>query len=278
MDQEQDAFGTFEQAETFCICESPGDRFMRPCQECGAVYHPGCIGMGGFPAETYASENGLAQHVHDEKMYHKQGLAFTCSTCEGKARGRSRHRVARASALRSIQQSGRVEMKERKRSLEEAGVIKEKREYDEFLGKTEKQLVDEMIGRQPKKAKNTSYRLKRPNEAAREFGPGTLASMRINTSEEIDQMHNIQAATAETNKINLVCDGCGESMLGVFYRCLSCAARPNDWGGMDQPDFCDRCVIIDVAHHEENGQLIHDHRLEALHVVALDNLGRKRVT
>ncbi|KAH9836014.1 hypothetical protein Tdes44962_MAKER01933 [Teratosphaeria destructans] len=277
MEQEQDASSTFEQAETFCICESPSDRFMRPCQGCGAFYHPGCIGKGLFLAETYASENGFAQHAHDEKMHHKQGLAFTCSTCEVKARGRSRHRVARASALRTIQQSGRVEMKERKRNLDEAGVIKEKRDLDEFLGKMEKQLVvDERIERQLKKAKITSYRLKRPNEEGREFGPGTLASMRINTSDEIDQMYTIRAATAETNEIHLVCDGCGESILGVFYRCLSCAAKPNDWGGMDQPDFCDRCVIIDVAHHEENGQLVYEHRLEALHVAALDNLGRKK--
>lgn len=94
--------------EKHCVCRNIGDGLMFPCDQCGLLFHPGCIGKGKFKPDMYGDTNRYICFQKDAASFVRQHKSLRCAECEGKEDDTLKELGPRVVKAWKRQQSGRL--------------------------------------------------------------------------------------------------------------------------------------------------------------------------
>lgn len=79
--------GSFEMAETHCVCECQADNTLLPCDTCGKHFHPSCVGKGQYTKDSGMYEGDFREDslFSDVDFFREDKEVFTCLDCDQKA-------------------------------------------------------------------------------------------------------------------------------------------------------------------------------------------------
>ncbi|KAK4550442.1 hypothetical protein LTR36_000020 [Oleoguttula mirabilis] len=248
-DQDCPDIGDFHQAETHCVCESPADGKMLPCERCSKHFHPSCIGKGQLSREDYEGAARLQALLVDVEYFQDASESFSCPDCDLKAESTSQKLSKSVNAGKAVPGRG-VKQILGKRGAEEAKANARE------LARTSRArgLMKELFGEEDDENDFEAPPAKhRKTAKPRVFAPAVesrdaIKSKIISTDADVAAAH----ALSHTKVSGCKCTACGKRIHGVYFQCVQCS------------DFnaCDACVDNGLSHARTHSML---HRFEVKH-------------